>query len=289
MLEQLSLIIPSFNGADALQKTLAKLQAEQITAEIIVVDGGSSDGSQAVATGFGVRLLEVQNHGYGHNLNRGIEIATRQYLALMNSDVLMPRQTLLAALKRLENPSLGAVGPVPLQENGSRQQSFGITYLPNHLKITQPLAVKMLHGFCLITRRDVLQTVGGFDEHFFMYNEEYDWCWRVLKKAYSLEIIPETAVHFGGSSTPNSAAIFFEGRRGGMYLVDKHFPFWVAEPTRRFFQLEAWLSGFFERRTDFKPMWQRLEQQLKQKNYLGAALPLSGRGEVHFKPNDSVH
>ncbi|MFN3266376.1 MAG: glycosyltransferase family 2 protein [Deinococcales bacterium] len=282
MLESLTVIIPSFNGAQALTKTLAELKRQQLAARVLVIDGGSSDSSQAVVLEHGFDLLEVQNHGYGHALNRGIEHSSTPFLALMNSDVLMPQATLEAAVLRLQNPRLGAVGPLPLCADGSRQHSFSFLYLPNHLKIDKPLPVKMLHGYCLLTRRDVLERVGGFDERFFMYNEEYDWCWRVLKAGYALEMIPQSAIHFGGASTPKNPDIFFEGRRGGMLLVDKHFPKWVAEPTRRFFQLEAWLYGLLTRDQAYKKMWQRLEAQMKSGDYNSAALPLSQRAEVRF-------
>jgi GT2 family glycosyltransferase len=283
MLEQLGIIIPSFNGSQALQKTLEELCRQNLGQQVLVVDGGSSDGSVEVVHQAGVRLLEVENFGYGHALNRGIEVTKTPYLALMNSDVLMPKATLEAAVLRLEQAKLGVVGPLPLLPNGSKQHSFSMAYLPNHLNIHKPLPVKMLHGYCLVTRRDVLEQVGGFDERFFMYNEEYDWCWRVLKAGYGLEMIPETAIHFGGASTTKNPDVFFEGRRGGMFLIDKHFPTWIAQPTRRFFQLEAWLCSLMTQESAYKTMWHRLDSQMKLGDYISSAVPLSGRGEVRFK------
>jgi N-acetylglucosaminyl-diphospho-decaprenol L-rhamnosyltransferase len=282
MLHDLSVIIPSFNGIEALQKTLEMLLSHSSEIEIIVVDGGSSDGSQQLALSLGVKLLEVENHGYGHNLNRGISASSGWFVVLMNSDVLMPRNTLSALIDQLEDTEVGAVGAVPLVKNGSRQQSFGLTYFPNLIQVRTPLEVNMLHGYCIATRRDVLYAVGGFDECFFFYNEEYDWCWRVAKAGYQLVLIPETATHLGGESTPNNSSIFVEGRRGGMYLIDKHFPTWIAEPTRRFFQLEAWLAQKLEKRIEFKNGWQKLETMMKSKNYLQSPYSLSGRGEVKF-------
>jgi N-acetylglucosaminyl-diphospho-decaprenol L-rhamnosyltransferase len=276
------MIIPSFNGIEALQKTLEMLLSQSSEIEIVVVDGGSSDGSQDLALRLGVKLLNVENHGYGHNLNRGIAASSGWFVVLMNSDVLMPLDTLKALLRQLENTEVGAVGAIPLQANGSRQQSFGFTYFPNLMQVTTPLEVNMLHGYCIATRRDVLCEVGGFDERFFFYNEEYDWCWRVGKAGYQLVLIPETATHFGGESTPNNNNIFVEGRRGGMFLIDKHFPLWITEPTRRFFQLEAWLAQKIERRPKYKQSWQKLETMMKSRDYLQSPYPLSGRSEVKF-------
>ncbi len=286
-LYDVSICIPSFNGAQALQQTLDTLCTQVAEAEIIVADGGSTDGSIELIRHYpNVRLLEIANHGYGHALNRASEIAKHNILIWMNSDVLLTRVAILAMKKQLlAVPNVAAVAPVPLQANGKKQQSFGplAWYLPNYITITKPTRVNMLHGYLIATRRDVLQKIGGFDENFFFYNEEYDWCWRALKAGYQLEILPETAIHFGGSSTTDSPEILLEGRRGGMYVVDKHFPYWIAQATRRFFQLEAWLMQTFEKRTEYQMVWHKLESYMLRASYLETPFPLSGRGEVKFK------
>jgi GT2 family glycosyltransferase len=290
-LRTLSIIIPSYNGCAALEQTLACLQREAPDAEVIVADGGSSDGSrELVLERFAqVRLLDVPNHGYGHNINRGLEVAHGRTLVMMNSDVLMPRATLLAMQSRLEmDPKLAAVGPLPLRQDGSKQFSFGFPYWPNWWPIRAPTNIKMLHGYCIATRRDVLEDQGMFDEALFFYNEEYDWCWRLLKAGYWLEILPETAVHFGGASTPNNAKILLEAQRGGMYVVDKHFPVWIAQATRRFFQLYGWLGGMLHPNPEFRLAFQTLEKLVKRGEYRESPFPLSGRGVVKLERQESV-
>jgi N-acetylglucosaminyl-diphospho-decaprenol L-rhamnosyltransferase len=292
MFASLSIIIPSFNSLRTLQKTLASLLEHVPNAEIIVVDGGSTDGSQEWLTQLDtVRLLRVTNHGYGHALNRGCEIAKNPILVLMNSDVLIEKNALLLMQQRLlEQHKVAAVGVVPLQTNGTRQRSFGplALYWSNYFPVTKAMRVKMLHGYCIATRRDVLEHVGGFDENFFFYNEEYDWCWRVLKTGLFLEILPETAIHFGGSSTTGSPEILFEGMRGGMYVVDKHFPRIIVGLTRRLFQLIAWSMCFLEKRPEYKKAWQHLDSCMKRGDYLETPFPLSGRGVVHFEPKPKI-
>jgi N-acetylglucosaminyl-diphospho-decaprenol L-rhamnosyltransferase len=286
MFASLSIIIPSFNGLETLQKTLISLHENAPSAEIIVVDGGSTDGTREWLQQFqAVRLLLVSNHGYGHALNRGCEIAQNPILILMNSDVLIGKNALLLMQKHLlEQTEVAAVGVVPMQTNGKRQRSFGpfALYWSNYFPVVKAMRVNMLHGYCIATRRDVLERVGGFDENFFFYNEEYDWCWRVLKAGLFLEILPETAIHVGGSSTTASPEILFEGMRGGMYVVDKHFPRIVVGLTRRLFQLIAWVAGFLEQRSEYKHAWHNLESCMKRGDYLETPFPLSGRGVVRF-------
>ena len=292
-LRTLSIIIPSYNGRVALEQTLDCLKREAPDAEVIVVDAGSSDGSrELILERFAqMRLLDVPNHGYGHNINRGLEVAHGRTLVMMNSDVLISRETLLAMQSRLETDGqLAAVGPLPLRPDGRKQFSFGFVYWPNWWPIRAPSNIKMLHGYCIATRRDVLENQGMFDEVLFFYNEEYDWCWRVLKAGYRLEILPETALHFGGASTPGkpggNAKILLESQRGGMYVVDKHFPRWIAQATRRFFQLYGWLGGMLHPNPEFRVVFRTLEQMVKRGEYRESPFPLSGRGVVRLEPVD---
>jgi GT2 family glycosyltransferase len=290
VLNRISVVIPSFNGRYALEKTLERLVTESPEAEVIVSDGGSKDGSQELVMDCfpRVRLLDVNNHGYAHNLNRGLEEARGDVLVMMNSDVLMPRATLLAMAERLMRvPWLGAVGPLPLRADGRKQFSFGIPYWPNWTQIDRPRQVTMLHGYCLATRRDVLETTGGLDERYFFYNEEYDWCWRLLKAGWTLEMLPETAVHFGGASTPSNTQIHIEARRGGMFVVNQHFPRLIAEATRRYFQLEGWIMSSLDARPEYREAWAELERMMKSKAYLDSPFPLSGRGPLMLKPREA--
>ncbi len=285
MLEHLSIIIPVFNGCAVLETALEILERVAPDAEIICVDGGSTDGAlELIKTRPFVRLLEVKNFGWSHANNRGFEIATRKILLTMNSDVYVNRQALETMVFRLlEQPQLGAVGPVIKNLDGSRQWVFGLLYRFNWLKIINPTRVNLLHGACLMTRRDVLEKVGGFDENFFFYNEEFDWCWRLGKQGFTLELQPVSVVHVQGASTGKQNPDFLvEQFRGSLYLVQKHFGGLLLEMTRRLFQLLGWIGKNLETRDDLKLAWAKIEHLAKQHKYLDSPLTLSKRGEVNF-------
>lgn len=261
------------------------LEREAQDAEIICVDGGSTDGAlELVKSKAFVRLLEVNNFGWGHANNRGFEIATRKVLLTMNSDVFVNRQALEAMVFRLlEQPNIGAVGSVILNLDGSRQRVFGLLYRFNWIKIENPTRVNLLHGSCLMTRHDVLEKVGGFDENFFFYNEEFDWCWRLGKQGFTLEIQPVSIVHVQGASTGKQNPDFLvEQFRGSLYLIQKHFGGLWFEGTRRLFQLIGWAGKNLDPREDMKLAWGKIEEIAKLGHYLGSPLGLSGRGEVKF-------
>lgn len=286
MLEHLSIIIPVFNGRHVLVQALEILERDAPEAEVIVVDGGSTDGAlEMVRTRFPlVNILEVANHGWSHATNRGFEIATRDLLLTMNSDLFPNRHALEMMVARLlEKPELGAVGPMLFNVDGSRQWGFGTLYRANWINHTKPYNINILHGACLMTRHDVLERVGGFDENFFLYNEEFDWCWRTTKAGFKLEVLPCKVVHVEGASSGRTPAVQIEQNRGSLFLLRKHFPTWLVKLTGLFFQLLGWLGSSLDTRAEFREAWAEIEDLSKRRDYLQTRLPLSKRGEVKFK------
>src|SRR6187399_3501312 len=83
-----SIVVPSYNARHHLERCLDTLREHAPGAEVIVVDGESADGSaEMVANKYPwVSLLTCANHGWGHATNRGVAIAKRQFLLLLNSD-----------------------------------------------------------------------------------------------------------------------------------------------------------------------------------------------------------
>ena len=88
-------------------------------------------------------------------------------------------------------------------------------------------------------RQETYKNVGGLDENFFFYNEDLDWCKRILKNGWEIHYFPAAAIiHYGGKSTGflgRRATV--EGLRGGLYLVCKHYR-WI-------FPLYLFLLVFF--------------------------------------------
>jgi N-acetylglucosaminyl-diphospho-decaprenol L-rhamnosyltransferase len=287
VLDRLSVVIPSYNGREVLGRSLSTLLEAAPEAEVIVVDGGSSDGSPEMlrAQFPGVRLLEVANHGWAHATNRGFEAASRELLLTMNSDLFPTRPALEAmAARLLADERVGASGPVLLNGDGSRQLGFGILYWPNLVKVTKPLSVPILHGACLMTRRDVVERVGGMDERFFFYNEEFDWGWRATRAGYRLELVPERVVHLEGGSTPDGWRFQLEAQRGALYLLNKHFPPLISGGARLLFEFIGWAGKALDPRPGYRRAWAGIEEIARRRAYLESPFPLSGRGEWRPEP-----
>jgi GT2 family glycosyltransferase len=286
MLESLSIIIPSYNGKAVLEKCLGILAEIARDAEVIVVDGGSQDGSpELVETQFTwAKLMRVPNHGWAHATNRGFAAAKGEILITMNSDLFATRAALEMMVSRLQtNPGLGGVAPVLNNLDGSRQRFFSIFWPANWSNIRTPTRTNLLPGACMAVTRKALERVGLFDENFFFYNEEFDWCWRAAKAGFGLELIPERVIHVEGGSTNDNPNFQIEAQRGALYLIEKHFPPLIMAALCSLSELICWLAMDFDPRVNYRPAWAAVHSIVKRKAYLESPFPLSGRGEVHFE------
>jgi N-acetylglucosaminyl-diphospho-decaprenol L-rhamnosyltransferase len=204
--------------------------------EIIVIDNASSDGSaDMVAAEFPqVRLIaNVENRGFTGGNNQGIAVAQGRYVFFLNPDTVVGGESLATMLGYMEeHPDVGVVGPQLRYGDGSLQSSrrsfptfgsalFESTPLAWHwpdnpwarryrMEDHQPTEeedVDWLVGAALLTRRNVLDQVGVFDEGYFMYSEELDWCRRVKMAGWRVIYLPSAQiVHYEGKSSEQVVA-----------------------------------------------------------------------------------
>ncbi len=233
----ISIIILSWNVRDLLRGCLASLPQTDPGVEVIVVDGGSSDGSaEMVRLEFpATRLLaSADNLGYSRGNNLGLTQAQGRYLFVLNPDTeVMPQ-----ALERLraymdEQPRVGLLGPQLVWPDRTVQPTrrrfptlatalFESTWLQplaprrwlsryyaDDLSAAEPVEVDWVVGAALFARREAYAQVGGFDEGFFMYSEELDWQRRLRAAGWSVVYFPAARVvhHEARSSAQAPAAI----------------------------------------------------------------------------------
>jgi N-acetylglucosaminyl-diphospho-decaprenol L-rhamnosyltransferase len=239
--------------------------------EVIVVDVASRDGSQEVVRGRfpHVRLLPIDaNLGYGGALNDGIELASGDYLVLMNADA----WPLPGALERLvafadREPRAGIVGPRLLNPDGSVQPSvrgfptvwrlateyFFLRWFGPRTRLLNafygagfdhcsPRDVEFVVGAAMLVRRQMLDEIGPFDENFFMFNEEVDLCYRAHQAAWRVVFQPEAEfVHVGGAATARVwPAMYREQLRSHLRFLAKHGDIRRAERARRLLVIAMW-------------------------------------------------
>mgnify|MGYP001176861687 CR=1 FL=1 len=251
----LSIVIVSYNVRELLLACLASIEASladhRLVAEVIVVDNNSADASaDAVRRRFPqVRVIESgANNGFAVATNQGIRASRGRVIALLNPDTYVVGDALGILARYLEeHPDVGVAGPRLSFPDGSTQSSRRRfpTRLTGFVESTivqdywhnNPVVrryyiadrpddvvqdVDWLVGACLVTRRDVVTRVGLFDERFFMYSEEVEWCRRVHEAGLRVVYLPDaTVIHHAGSSVQDSSSrqITFDTSKVLLYEV----------------------------------------------------------------------
>ena len=198
--------------------------------EIVVVDNGSHDGDVAEFTREfpTVRVVTLAtNLGYAGGVNRGVAATRAPVVAVMNADTSVEPGTAAAMLARIAGePDLAAVGPAIRNPDGSQYPSartdpspgdavghallglvrpsnrFTRRYRQLDVDPTLPRDVEWLSGAVLWIRRSALESIGGWDERYFMYFEDVDLCWRLRRLGWRLAYDPAgTVMHVQAVST----------------------------------------------------------------------------------------
>lgn len=242
----LSIIIPSFNTKDLLDRCLSSiyesLEKSNLSFEAIVVDNASTDGTVELLNKKYPRVIKIFNHenlGYGKANNLGIKKAKGEYILLLNSDIKVLDKAIenLFEFTRLHSDSF--TGGKLLNEDFSPQSSCGpMLTLPvaalmlfakgDYLGITRwsPGAVRRVDwvsGSCLMAKKNLFRKVGLFDESIFMYMEEIDLLYRASKLGYNTFFVPEARfIHSGAASSGSRKQPVLNIYRGLLYFYKKH-------------------------------------------------------------------
>ncbi len=249
---RVSVVVVSYNTREDLLACAASL-AEDVSLpfELLVIDNASADGSAAAveATHPTVRLVRnAENLGFGRACNQGIRLSRASYILLLNSDAQVRPGAVEALSAVLDaQPGAGVVGPRTLNPDGTVQLSFGPDLTPwgewrqrrlvdgvrrrdaAILKHVEASASRdhephWVSGSCLLARRSALESVGLFDEGFFLYEEDADLCRRLRKAGWRIVFEPgATVVHrLGRSSASDPRRSRLEYQRSHLRYYRKH-------------------------------------------------------------------
>jgi len=267
----ISIVIVSWNTKDDLALCLRAIPhaADTLAVEIIVVDNGSTDGSQAMLAEQFPLVQVIQNQdnvGYGRAMNIGARVSRGRALLILNSDCEVQPGALQSMVAELEREaSIGMVLCRILNRDGSLQPSVhesfpspwsqlgDLLFLPSlrYAMYRRPVLHRWLlratvtahqrtgdvawgGGMCMMVRRDFFLSLKGFDERFFMYCEDMDLCKRIRDAGYRVRYLAEpAAVHGWGKSTEQAPQrMLCESYKSRILYFDKHFPGWGGTMSR---------------------------------------------------------
>ncbi len=274
-MSDLSVLIVNWNVAPLLRRCLASIIASPgvtldpaepgIHTEIIVVDNASSDESRMMlAREFPVvRVIANDvNVGFTRANNQGLQIARGRAVLFLNPDAELVGDALPTMARYLEDHlDVGAVGPQLRYRDGRVQPSrrrfptLATAFLESTLlqqwlpdnaiarryyMADQPddreQDVDWVVGACFLARRQTIDQVGGFDERFFMYSEELDWCRRARAAGWRVVYLPTAQVihHEGKSSEQVVAARHIHFNTSKVLYFHKYHGSAAAELVRAF-------------------------------------------------------
>lgn len=187
--------------------------------EIVVVDN-SGDPQYANSWGSmpsGVKLaLSPVNMGYGAGVNAGAALLSEvDHLLVLNSDLRVAQGTFRQLARELEQRGLGALGPLILDPAGRPQEDAAGRFPPRSLLGRRRPPGLWITGACFLTPLSLYRAVGGFDERFFMYWEDVDYCMTLhsLQRPVAQSDLVHV-VHISGASDGRKASRYGRARRG---------------------------------------------------------------------------
>ena len=250
---QLSVIILNYNVRYFLELCLKSVQKsiENFDAEIIVIDNNSPDDScEMVKKMFpDVILIEnKENLGFPKGNNIGVEHAKGKYICILNPDTVVAEDT-FSKILNTKNWQLntgiigcrlidGAGNFLPESKRGvptpwvAFTKIFGLykisnyfgKYYAQHLSENESGKVDILVGAFMVMKRELYLEVGGFDENCFMYSDDIDLSYLVLKTGKSNYYFHETSViHYKGESTVRDGTYMKRFREAMQFFYKKHF------------------------------------------------------------------
>jgi GT2 family glycosyltransferase len=251
-------VIVNWNTGDELRRCLASIREaarEGVALEsVTIVDNASTDGScdGLEAAGVPVRLVRnTDNRGFAAACNQGARLSGSAYLLFLNPDTQLRADSLRVPLAYMDDPAHAHVGICGIRlltesgqpaTSGARYPSLrvflgqvtGLTRVlpsvfPRHLMDADECAargvVDQVIGAYFLIRRPLFDTLGGFDERFFVYFEEVDLSLRAAQRGFvSFCLGTVSAQHIGGHSSNQVRALrLFYSLRSRLLYAGKHF------------------------------------------------------------------
>lgn len=205
--------------------------------EIIVVDNNSQDDSAHLLQSDFPEITLIQspeNLGLAGGVNIGMRVAKGKYYLILNPDIISPQGSLVDMISFMEaHPEVGMAGGKLLSPNGDVQQSCFRFYRPMTIVYRRtPLAktasgkaeldrfvmkeydrqqareVDWIQGSCMMARARAVQEVGMWDERFFLYFEDVDWCRRFWEAGWKVMFVPKAEFsHFHQRSSERGSLL----------------------------------------------------------------------------------
>ena len=228
MAKKISIVIVSYNVSKLLDECLQSVARamQGIDGEVFVVDNHSVDKTIAMLKEKHPEVKVIANEenvGFSRANNQAIRLSEAEYVLLLNPDTVVYENTLHGVLDFMDkHPEAGGAGVRMLTRERHRApesrrsiptpwvamlKMLGATrrYYMSHLSWDEPGQIEAVSGAFFLVRRKALDQVGLLDEDYFMYGEDIDLSYRLLKGGWQNWYLPYDIIHYKGESTQKSS------------------------------------------------------------------------------------
>lgn len=193
-----SIVVPLFNQLNFTKSCFEDLSKLE-DVELIFVDNNSTDGTDLFFKDKNVKYIRLdKNYGFGYAVNRGIEVATSDFIMTLNNDIKVKNNHSDWVDVLINNSNDCLVGPTV----GFLNSSFN--YIGEFKSFKENGKYSYMSGWCLGAKRQVWEKIkedNYFDERFFVYFEDTDLGFRAHQKGIEFSLVEVPVVHFGKQSS----------------------------------------------------------------------------------------
>lgn len=277
----LSIIIVSYNTKEFLKKCLlsiAQHKPNKFTVEVIIVDNHSTDGSSNLVKKEFPKVVLIENEknlGFSKANNRGIQKAKGRYILFLNPDTELSQNVISEMVAFMDkNREVGAATCKILMPNGKMDEAchrgfptpwrafsyfLGLSKLFPRSRLFSSYTLgwknfEKIHkidacaGAFMMVRRKAGEEIGWWDENYFWYGEDLDFCYRLKEKGWEIDFVPTVSI------------LHYKGVSAGIRNNSKHLTTADRETRRR-----ATIARFEAMRIFYKKHYQKLYPRILTK------------------------
>ncbi|WAR46610.1 glycosyltransferase family 2 protein [Methylomonas rapida] len=256
MINQVSAIIVNFNAGILLSACVNSLLNCAHIQQVVVVDNASTDSSlDAISQLSRVNIIRNSvNIGFASACNIGLNQVDSELVLFFNPDCSLPSGSLESLIDCLySDDAIGMVGGLLINPDGSEQaggrrlvptpwrsfvRAFGLHRLETrwprlffdfdlhkHPLPATPIGVEAISGACMLVKRQAIESVGLWDEGYFLHCEDLDWCMRFRRKGWKIMFVPTAKIVHEQGACSRSRPVFVEWHKhkGMMRFYRKFF------------------------------------------------------------------
>jgi N-acetylglucosaminyl-diphospho-decaprenol L-rhamnosyltransferase len=208
---RIDVVVVSYNSRETLRACVEPL-TDIPGVTVYAVDNDSPDRSLDVVSDLPVEAVQTgRNGGFAFGCNAGLRLGTAPYVLFLNPDAWIDPADLLTLATVLDTePGVGLVGPRLLDGDDELvpRATWAGEVVHDDDAYEAAAYPDWVSGAAMLARREILESIGGLDEGFFLYSEDTDLCARVHAAGYSIRYEPGATVrHHGGHSAPRSSLL----------------------------------------------------------------------------------